>query len=232
MSGDEVFVLVASFIVGLGGWVLWLVGAVSVAGLRTRRPPVALFAAVIAFAALLILLVLRFAAADDVSGAPGYLLLYFALGLAWLRVAALLFPFAGLNPRDDLIERRNAAAIPAWAGAMIAVACCYAGGNIGNGPGWWVVVFSAGLATAGLAAVWLVVGQTTGLVDAVTIERDRAAGVRLGGWLIVCGVIFGRAVAGDWVSASATLADFASRGWPALVVIVLAIVVERSMASR
>jgi len=232
MSGDEVFVLVASLILGIGGWGLWLVGAVSVSGLRTRRPPIALLGSVIGLAGLLILLVLRFAAADDVSGSPGYLLMYLALGLAWLRLAALLFPFVGLNPRDDLIERRNAAAIPAWSGAIVAVACCYAGGNIGNGPGWWVVVFSATLATAGLAGVWLAIGQSTGIVEAVTVDRDRAAGVRLGGWLVVSGVIFGWAVAGDWVSASATVADFVSRAWPAVIVVALAIVVERAMASR
>ena len=36
------------------------------------------------------------------------------------------------------------AAVPAVVGALVGVTFCYAGGNIGDGPGWWVVVFSAG----------------------------------------------------------------------------------------
>ena len=39
---------------------------------------------------------------------------------------------------------------------MLGVTLCYAGGNIGNGPGWWVVVFSAGLSTVALFAAWMV----------------------------------------------------------------------------
>ena len=49
----------------------------------------------------------------------------------------------------------NAAAAMATAGATIGVTLSYAGGNIGDGPGWWVVVFSAAIATAGLFACWL-----------------------------------------------------------------------------
>ena len=59
--------------------------------------------------------------------------------------------------------------------------------NIGDGPGWWVVVFAAGLATAALFAAWLVLAQIGHGVDAVTIDRDLAAGVRLGAFLAACG---------------------------------------------
>ena len=227
MSGDEALVTVASIVLGPAAWAWWLFRAASFDTLRPHRAPVAAFGAAVGVAGLIIFGVLRFLAADDVREAPQYLFMYFSLGLAWLRVAALVFPLAGLSPRDDLIERRNAAAIPAWMGGVFGVACCYAGANVGNGPGWWVVVFSAGLATAGLGAVWLFMAGT-GLIDEVTVDRDAAAGIRLGGFLLACGLVFGSAVAGDWVSGPDTVIDFFMRAWTVVPIVVLAMVVERT----
>jgi hypothetical protein len=228
MSGDEVIVTVASIVLGPAAWAWWLVRAASFNPLRPPRPPVAAFGATVGLAGLFVFFVLRFFAADDVREAPQYLAMYFSLGLAWLRLVSLVFPLAGLNPRDDLIERRNAAAIPAWMGGLFGVTCCYAGANVGNGPGWWVVVFSAALATATLGAVWLFMAQSTGLGDAVTVDRDQAAGIRLGGLLLACGVIFGSAVTGDWVSTPDTVIDFVWRAWTAIPIVVIAMVVERT----
>ena len=67
---------------------------------------------------------------------------------------------------------------------------------------------SCGLATASLGVVWFAFAQRSGAGDAVVIDRDPAAGARLGGLLTACGVIFSVSVMGDWVSASATVADF------------------------
>ena len=227
MSGDEAFVTVASAFLGPIAWAWWFLRGRSVVSVHARgsiglRPLVT----VLVVCAVVIERTLRWGAASDVRDAPQYVVMYLLLGLAWLRIVSFAFPLAGLHPRDDLLERRNAAALPAWTGAMVGVTCCYAGGNIGNGPGWWVVVFSAGLATAGLAALWILVGQTTRLVDAVTMDRDPAAGWRLGGFLAACGMICGFAVTGDWVSVPATVADFVVRVWPVLVLALVAALVE------
>jgi hypothetical protein len=48
----------------------------------------------------------------------------------------------------------------------------------------------------------------TPVVDTVTIDRDPAAGLRLGAFLVACGLVLGRSVAGDWESAANTVADF------------------------
>lgn len=232
MSGDEMFVLLVSLVLGPIGWAFWLFRSASIDGLRKAGPLVPMLGATIGLAGALIFFVLTRLAADDVRDAPQYLLMYFLLGLAWVRVAAFCFPLLGLNPRDDVIERRNRAALPAFIGAIVGVTLCFAGANIGNGPGWWVVVFAAGLASAALAGIWLAAGQWSGVVDFVTIDRDVAAGWRLGGLLVACGLIFGAAVAGDWVSAPATVADFIKRGWPALVIAALAIQIERVMQPR
>jgi hypothetical protein len=135
--------------------------------------------------------------------------------------------YAGISVRDDVIERRNRAALPATVGGLVGVTLCYAGGNIGNGPGWWVVVFSAALATLTLGAAWLVHERLTAANDAVTIDRDPSAGVRTGAFLAACGLLLGRAVAGDWVNAVATVRDY-SRFLPAVAaLVILGTVIER-----
>jgi len=232
VSGDELAVTIISLVLGPLAWAYWLYRAASVVGLRKSGSSVPMLAATFGLAGAIILVVLTKWASTDVRDVPRYLVMYLMLGLAWVRVAAFGFPLLGLNPHDDVIERRNKAALPAFVGAIVGVALCFSGGNIGDGPGWWVVVFAAGLATVALAGIWLVVGQWSGVVDVVTIDRDVAAGWRLGGLLVACGLVFGAAVAGDWVSATSTVADFGKRGWPALVIAVIAIQIERIMRPR
>ncbi len=167
----------------------------------------------------IIVAVLMTAASFDVVGAAQYQIMYALLGMAWLRCACELFPFAGVSFRDDVIERSNEAAAAAWTGALIGVACCYAGANIGDGPGWYVVVFCALLSTGTLITAWIALTRFSPVADSVTIDRDGAAGLRLGAFLISCGVILGRATAGDWVSAESALADFL-RFLPAVIALI------------
>src|SRR4029453_10538043 len=147
--------------------------------------------------------------AHDVRDDPTYLFMYVLLGAAWVGVWIRLLAMTGVSKRDDVVERSNSSAALAVAGATLGITLCYAGGNIGDGPGWWVVVFSAALATLALFAAWLLLGFASGVSDAVTVDRDPAAGLRLAAFLIGCGLILGRAVAGDWESAAATVREFA-----------------------
>jgi hypothetical protein len=71
--------------------------------------------------------------------------------------------------------------------------------------------------------------RLTGLAEKITVDRDVAAGLRAAGLFVGLGLILGRAVAGNWLSAGSTLADFARRGWPALLVVGLAWFVERAV---
>jgi hypothetical protein len=71
-------------------------------------------------------------------------------------------------------------------GALLAVTLCYAGGNVGDVPGWWVVILSAALSTGTLLVAWLTLTGTAPIVDAVTVDRDPAAGLRLGAFLVLC----------------------------------------------
>ena len=229
MSPDEALVLVASLIVLLAAWTGWYWQAATIAVRLSPREGRPLLYVIPLVCVLVLWMVLRELASFDVREAPQYLFLYMALGLAWVGALIRGTAFAGISMRDDVLERRNGAAAIAIGGAMLGLTFAFAGGNIGDGPGWWVVVFAAGLATLALFLSWLALDALTGVSDAITIDRDRASGLRLAGFLVAAGLIVGRASAGDWVSAGATLVDFALVGWPVLPLLALATVAERSM---
>jgi len=169
-----------------------------------------------ALAGGLMLLVLFYWSAHDVRDDSKYIVFYFIMWLGWTGLSNRLWAFLGLSCRDDLLERDNLAAGVAVGGALLGVTFIFAGGNIGEGPGWWVVVFSAGIATVMLLLLWLAGNWISRVDEAITIDRDLAAGWRWAGFFMGAGLMFGRAVAGDWHSAGQTTTDFLARGWPAL----------------
>jgi hypothetical protein len=179
-------------------------------------------------AGALLWVVLRNASSFDVRDDWRYLAFYLVLGAAWVGLWIRWLAVTGISTRDDVVERANVSAAIAISGAMLAITLCYAGGNIGDGPGWWVVVFSAALATMALFAGWLLLEFTSAVSETVTVDRDPAAGLRLAAFLIAAGLILGRAVAGDWVSAEATVRDFGAVAWPAIVLTIAAMVIERA----
>ena len=227
MSGDEVFMLIASAIVALVSWGAWYIKPALVQGVRRRRPAWRLLRLTPLLAAALLWAVLRNAASFDVRDDPRYLTFYLVLGAAWVGVWIRWLAVTGISTRDDVVERSNGSAALAVTGALLGITLAYAGGNVGNGPGWWVVVFSAALATLALFGAWILLETLTGVSDIVTVDRDPSAGFRLGGFLIACGLILGRSVAGDWVSAEATVRDFAAAAWPVIVLVIAAAIVER-----
>jgi len=230
-SSDEGIVLFITGGIGLLAWALWYVALARVGrGVRRlgKRWPLA-WAPVVATAVLYV--VLRTWSSEDVKSDAWYIGFYLVMGTAWLAVFRALLPLFGLSARDDVLERGNNAAAWAHSGALIGGMCCFAGGNVGNGPGWWVVLFSAVLATVTLLFLWWIADRASKLAEKVTIERDPAAGLRAAGFFIATAFILGRAVAGDWVSATATLSDFMRMAWPALVLTAAVIAVERSCSS-
>ena len=229
MSDDEIFFLMLSL--GLSAWLWgsWFVAAESTAPRSSsRRHRMPLFLAPLA-GAVLLFAVLKTASSFDVRDSPLYLTFYMTLGIAWLGVGSRLLALFGLSARQDVIERPNPAAARAIGGALIGVILCFAGGNIGDGPGWWVVVFCAALSTAALFILWYLLDKATGLSDAVTVDRDLAAGTRLAGFFAAAGLILGRAVAGDWVSPGGTVADFGAAAWPVLLLGAVAVALERRL---
>jgi len=226
MSGDEGFVLIASAIVSLIAWGRWYwrLGSVHALVAAPGRRSGLLFVPITCGVVLLVLL--KLFSAEDVRNSAPYLLMYTVFGMGWLGATTALLPLSGISPRDDAVERRNPAASVAVQGALLGIMLTFAGGNLGNGPGWWVVLFSSGLATSGLLLLWFALKSLSPLADWITIDRDLASGWRLAGFLVAVGLILGRAAAGDWVSAGATLRDFCASGWFALLLLPLAAVAD------
>jgi hypothetical protein len=230
MSEDELIALTVSCVVSLAAWFYWIRQTTATAPRCSRfrhRWPLLLYPALSAAA---LFGVLRQFSSHDVRSSVLYTGFYLILGAAWVGLAASwLLPLFGLSARDDVVERANPGAAHAIGGGLLGVTLCYAGGNIGDGPGWWVVVFCAGLSTAAFFLFWAFLDRFTGLADTVTVERDPAAGIRLAGIFTAAGLILGRAVAGDWESGASTLVDFAVLGWPALVLWAAAAVLESQL---
>jgi uncharacterized membrane protein YjfL (UPF0719 family) len=174
----------------------------------------------------IILYVMVTLSASDVRSDVGYILLYTGMGIIWLRAGEWFFRYLGISAEFDVVERGNLAAFLAYSGALIGLTFCFCGGNIGEGPGSEVVVFSSGLATIGFFLVWYILILLTEIDSTVNIGRDIAGGLRLAGFLVAASLILGRSAAGNWISYEATLSDFFNFGWPVLVLLAAAIVVE------
>jgi hypothetical protein len=190
---------------------------------------IALLATVIVCLAV-ILGVLIASASEDVRSSAYYLSAYELLAGLWLAGALRLFPFLGVSPRDDIVERKNRAALSTVVGALAGVTACFAGSNVGNGPGPECVIFCAVLTSGVFFLLWLLSDFAgSNWADAVTIDRDRGAGLRLGSLLLSIGLAIGSAATGDWVSAGDTVKDLALRGWPVIPVLSLALLSERPL---
>lgn len=220
MEDSEGMVFLLATGIGVIGWV----GFFWSASRQTTSPWrhsgfMPLLLALIGCGSLIFFVLTRWASADVVN-APFYVLFYLALGLAWLFCCYAGFHCLGVSGRDDALERGNMAATSALIGALCGSALCFAGGNIGDGPGWWVVVFSAGVATLCLFGVTWILASYTRVIDAIVIERDTAAGVRFAAFLIASGLLLGRGAAGDWSSAYDAVRD-QTLGLPVVVVVLL-----------
>jgi hypothetical protein len=182
-----------------------------------------IFGLCVATSLLLVAGALGFWGAAEIRANATEIFLLTLIGGVWLSVAPRLFSWLGLSFRDDAVERKNIAALIALCGAEIAAAIIYAGGSVGEGPSYSNNVFSTALAAVGLFGLWTMLEIGGEVSISIAEERDLASGIRLCGFLLAVGLILGRAVAGDWHSESATIRDFITDGWPAIVICALAL---------
>lgn len=237
MSDDETMVMVVCACAALLRWGSWYARAFGTATYRVLKPAFPASGASRGARSLLVwtpwiclgvlFVVLRCFASFDVRDSAVYMTFYVCMGAAWVGLVTLLFPYAGISMRDDVLERGNLAAAVALAGGCLGATLSFAGGNIGDGPGWWVVCFAGGLSTCALLLLWFLLEVVAHPSEAVTVDRDLASGIRLGGYLVASGLVLGRAAAGNWVSAAGTLHDFVRIGWPAAVLFAAQVAVER-----
>jgi hypothetical protein len=181
MSEDEIFVLMMSAVFSLFCWVWWYGAALTaksspVAG---RSPARGLLFVMPLLAALVLFVGLKLWSASDVRDDGRYLTMYFLMGLAWSGVASFIPAWLGISFRQDVLTRANHSASLVCGGWILGVTLSFAGANVGDGPGWWVVLFSALLSTAMLTLVYFLWEKLSGSNDAVTIDRDLATGLRM-----------------------------------------------------
>lgn len=162
-----------------------------------------------------------------VAGHSDYVLLFLAGGILWMVLAEMTLGWLGVSARDDAVDRANPAAACAVCGALLGVAALYAYANVGAGPTIWTTLFPAAVATATFFALWVAIELSTGVAEAIAVDRDVASGIRTGAWALATGLVLGRAMAGDWTSWGDTFADYARLGWPALGLAAVAIVAQR-----
>lgn len=228
MSEDEVFVSLACGVGALIFWGIWLYRTLAIDRTFEAQPQRQVLLVSPMICAVLLFGVLQTWASHDVVDDPRYLLMYWLMGAAWVGAASLmLFPWLGLHYIHDAVERRNLAAAVGVSGGLIGFTLAFAGGNIGDGPGWWVVLFSSGLATATLTAAWLALGIIADMAEEISVDRDMAAAVRLAGFLVAAGMVCGRGAAGDWVSVEATWLDFWRIAWVVGPLLVITFVFDR-----
>ncbi|MDR2462517.1 MAG: hypothetical protein LBD30_01905 [Verrucomicrobiales bacterium] len=214
MSGDEIIALIVSALLA-GYWLQWIF-LWCPRGLKLERNPAGRWFAQIMplMVTLLLLAVLRCWSSHDVRSSVLYLGFYSLMGLAWLTVTVTAFGALGFDLRYDWIDSRNPAAALCGAGLMLGVTLAFGGANVGDGPGWWVVVFSALLSTGALWLGLVLLNFSADMMERVTVNRDTSLATRLAGFFLCGGALAGRAVAGDWVSVSGTVTDFLHAGRP------------------
>ena len=229
MSQDETFALLFGLVIACYTWFLWYRDVLIVARRRSGFLGRLILGGVPFVCAFILFEVLRRFSSSDVRDDWFYFSFYLILGAAWVGLGITALALCDLSARDDVVERANRAAIPAVAGGLLAITLCFAGGNIGDGPGWWVVMFCGVLSTGTLLLAWTLLNRLTQAADAVTVDRDVATGVRVAGFFVGAGLILGRAVAGDWRSTGATLFDFGRTGWPVILLLAVAVLIERKL---
>lgn len=226
MSGDEVLVSLLSGGLAIVIWFVTLIRVLRFGGRGLPRGPATILLFALPSCLLIVFWILRTLASHDVREDGRYIAMYGFMGAAWIGLAPSLF-LPGISIRDDFLERRNSSAVFAVLGFMLGATFCFSGGNIGDGPGWWVVVFCAVLANLTLSGLWFVANTFAPIADVITIDRDPAVGLRIAGFFVGAGLILGRAVAGDWLSAEATLRDFVMKAWPVMILLSMLILGER-----
>ncbi len=211
-------------IISIYGWYQRLPGIGPVSRDKTTKYVMGLLPAV---SFVIITFTLKVLASFDVVDDMIYIIFYVVLGYAWTFLGMrAVFIFFDISWIDDVLSLNNKAALYAVSGAFLGLVTIYSGANIGDGPGWWCVIFAGGLGLISWFILARVLNSFTQVFERITVDRDIYCGIRFGAYLLASGIILARASAGDWTSFYSTIIEFLV-GWPVLPLTGLAILIER-----
>ena len=231
MSFDEVLVFVTSCVYSGFSIVRWYGKLTPIRPVRRDKAVKHVLSLLPLISFLVIVFTLRFLASFDVVNDYVYILFYILLGYTWVFLGIRwIFRFFDISWIDDVLNMNNRAALITVSGAFLGLVMIYSGANIGDGPGWWCVVFAGGLGLVSWFLLGRLVNSFTEVFERITVDRDVYCGIRFGGYLLASGIILARACAGDWTSFYHTVIEFLV-GWPVLP-LAMAILAERYYIRR
>lgn len=232
MSFDEVLVFVTSCVYSGFSIVRWYGKLTPIRPVRRDKAVKHVLSLLPLISFLVIVFTLRFLASFDVVNDYVYILFYILLGYTWVFLGIRwIFRFFDISWIDDVLNMNNRAALITVSGAFLGLVMIFSGANIGDGPGWWCVVFAGGLGLVSWFLLGRLVNSFTEVFERITVDRDVYCGIRFGGYLLASGIILARACAGDWTSFYHTVIEFLV-GWPVLPLTAMAILVERYYIRR
>jgi len=175
---------------------------------------------------LIMFVILNTQASFDVVDSAIYQIFYIVLGYALVSLGLYwVSVFFGLIWPDDAVHLNNKAALLVTIGIFFALTAIYVGSNIGDGPGWWCVLFSGSLGFSAWFILGFMVHSYANIFERITVERDLACGLRFSLYLILSGIILGYACSGNWQSFAMTVKEF-NVGWPVLPLAAIFILIE------
>lgn len=165
-------------------------------------------------------------AASDVVSDPYYIFYYILLGFLFIAVVTFLLSLAlGISWIDDALNNGNIAATLFLVSSLLGLGLIYSGSNIGEGPGWWTVVFASGLGVIAFFLIMKILEKTTNVITKITHDRNIWLSVRISFLVIGISLILAKASSGNWTSFEHTVIEFFIF-WPALVLLLIGIVFE------
>jgi hypothetical protein len=176
--------------------------------------------------------ILTTVADPTVAESPFWVFYYILVGFAWLQCAFhFVFRCFDLSWIDDVVNKNRAepALLPVI-GCFFGLTLIYSGANIGEGPGWWCVIYAVAAGTI----MWFFYGhilhKTTDVFSTITISRDLPCAIRMGAYLLASGAILAYASAGDSVSPAIDIINIFACSLAAIPLMILAIIVEKHYA--
>lgn len=186
---------------------------------------------------LITMFTLRVFAAFDVVEDFYYVMFYILLGFVCLGYGIKHMEHGyDMEWRTDAIELNNTASIFPLIGGLLAVLLIYCGANIGDGPGWWCVLYAGGIGFFIFIKATKFFVSATNASENITVLRDKGCGIRFGALLLSLGIILGRASGGDWYNwldnyyegLLYTILDFYV-AWPGVLLFIAAYIFELAL---